>query len=299
MATPRHSGALWVAGVVGAVVLGSGPVGPAVATLRIVAATNDLGAIARAVGGEEVRIDVVARPDRDLHSLEVRPSTMRRVARADLYLAVGLSLDYWSEDVVRGSRNRDLVVVDCGAGIDPLEVPTGPIDASMGDVHPEGNPHWWLDPVRVAGVARRLAAEFARADPGESLRFEANAESFAAEVERRLPALDAALRGRVFIEHHSSWVYLADRFGMVIAGRVEPLPGIPPTARHLTTLAHRIEARQVPLVIRDTYHADAGPRFLARETGVRTAVLPASCDAPTPEAYFAHLDRIVEVLGAP
>ena len=201
--------------------------------------------------------------------------------------------------MLRTLRIRDLVIVDCAAGIEALEVPEGRVDASMGDVHPEGNPHWWLDPVLAVDVARMLAVEFARADPGHEALFAANAESFAAEVERRLPAWDEVLRGRVFIEHHSSWVYLADRFGMEIAARVEPLPGIPPTARHLATLARQIEAEEVPLVIRDIYHIDAGAKYLARETGVRIAVLPASCDAPTPEAYFAHFDRIAEVLGAP
>jgi zinc/manganese transport system substrate-binding protein len=265
--------------------------------LRIVAATTDIGALARAVGGDRVRIDVVARPDRDLHTLEVRPSAIRKVAKADFYLEAGLALDLWSVDIVRGSRNRDLRVVDCGSVIEPLEVPEGPIDASMGDVHPEGNPHWWLDPLRAVQVARALAAEFGRADPEHAADYGAGANAFAAEVDRRLPGWKAALAGRSFVEYHASWVYLAERFGMEIAGKVEPLPGIPPTARHLATLAELIRSRHVPVVIRDVHHPGDAVDFLVRETGVRGLVLPASCDEPTPASYFAHLDQVAAGLG--
>jgi zinc/manganese transport system substrate-binding protein len=265
--------------------------------LRIVAATTDLGAIARAVGGEHVAIDVVARPDRDPHSLEIRPSTMRKTARADLYLEVGLSLDLWSEGIVRGSRNRDLVTVDCSEAIVPLEVPAGPVDASQGDVHPEGNPHYWLDPENGVAVGRHLAKHLAVLDPERAELYRANAEAFAERVHERLPGWEARLRGRSFVEYHRSWVYLAERFGVRIAGQVEPLPGIPPTARHLAALAETIRAEEVPIVIRSPYHAGSPLEFLARETGVRTVVIPSSCGEPTPESYLDLFDTVALVLG--
>jgi zinc/manganese transport system substrate-binding protein len=265
--------------------------------LRVVAATTDLGAIARAVGGEEIRIDVVARADRDPHTVEVRPSTMRMAAKADLYLEVGLSLDLWSEDIVRGSRNRNLLVVDCSEAIEPLEVPTGKVDASMGDVHPEGNPHYWLDPVNAGPVARLLAEKFSVVDPQRAETYRANADRFVREIASRLPGWEESLQGRVFIEYHQSWVYLAQRFSMVVVEQVEPLPGIPPSARHLAELAETIRTQNVPVVVRNVYHSDSPLAFLRRETGVRTAVMPSSCDEPTPESYLALFDRIARVLG--
>jgi zinc/manganese transport system substrate-binding protein len=267
------------------------------APLRIVAATSPLGAIARAVAGPEAEIKVAARPDRDPHALEVRPSMMTMAAKADLYLAVGLSLDLWSDGIVHGSRNRHLVVVNCASAIHPIEIPAGKVDASMGDVHPYGNPHYWLDPENAVLVARALAKEFAARDAPHADRYTANAEAFAAEIERRMPAWTEALKGRTFVEYHRSWGYAAERFGMTIAGHVEPLPGIPPTAQHLAKLAATIRDREVPVVIRDVYHPGDPLEFLARETGVRTAVLPSSCDEPTPESYFALFDRAAEVLG--
>jgi zinc/manganese transport system substrate-binding protein len=270
---------------------------PSEAALRVVAATTDLGAIARAVGGEEIRIDVVARPDRDPHTVEVRPSTMRMAATADIYLEVGLSLDLWSKDIVRGSRNRNLMVVDCAEAIEPLEVPSGRVDASMGDVHPEGNPHYWLDPLNAGAVARLLAERFSIVDPEHAQMYRANAERFAGEIERRMPTWEEGLRGRTFIEYHRSWIYLARRFGMTIVAQVEPLPGIPPSARHLAELADTIRRENVSIVVRDFYHSDSPLAFLSRETGVRTAVMSSSCEEPTPESYLALFDHVVEVLG--
>ncbi|NNE42661.1 MAG: zinc ABC transporter substrate-binding protein [Gemmatimonadetes bacterium] len=265
--------------------------------LRVVAATNDLGALARAVGGPEIELDVVARADRDPHALEVRPSTLRKTAKADMYLEVGFDLDAWSAHIVRGSRNRDLIVVPCSEVIEPAEVPTGPVDASQGDVHPQGNPHYWLDPQNAVRVAEHLAAVFADADPDHAADYLRRAAEFAASVEERLPAWRAALEGRRFVEYHRTWVYFAERFGMTIAGEVEPFPGIPPGARHLALLAETIRRDSVPVVVRQVYHPDSPLDFLHRETGVRVEVLPASCAEPTPAAYLELIEHAVRILG--
>lgn len=266
--------------------------------LRIVSATNDLAAIARAVGGDFVEVEVVARPDRDPHTLEVRPSTMRKTAKANLYLSVGLSLDLWSADIVRGSRNRNLVVVDCSQAITPLEIPVGRVDASMGDVHPQGNPHYWLDPMNGSALARFLAETFSTVDSLRAETYKQNAESFSAAIDARFPEWEKRLRGQSFVEFHRTWVYLAKRFEMTIAGQVEPLPGIPPTGRHLASLSRIITRTGVPVVVREPFHNESPLEFLRRETGVRVAVLWSSCEQPTPESYFAHFDNIVDVLGS-
>jgi zinc/manganese transport system substrate-binding protein len=265
--------------------------------LRVVAATTDVGAIARAVLGDDAEIEVVAPPDRDLHALDVRPSTLRLAANADFYLEVGLMLDLWSAEIVRGSRNRDLVVVDCSRAITPIEVPQGKVDASQGDVHPAGNPHWWLDPENGGKVARLLAERFAVARPDRAERFRDNAEAFAAEISARMPAWKVRMQGRSFVEYHRTWSYFAQAFGARIEGRVEPLPGIPPSARHLADLAETIRETRVPVVIRDAYHPRGPVDFLARETGARAVMLAASCEEPTAASYLARFDRAVDVLG--
>jgi len=267
------------------------------APLRIVAATNDLGAIARAVAGPDASIEVVARSDRDPHAIEVRPSTMRLAAKADVYLSIGLSLDLWSADIVRGSRNRDVVVIDCSEAITPLEVPVGKVDASQGDVHPQGNPHYWLDPQNGALVARYLADRLGRVRPAEASAYRDGAERFTAEIDARMPVWRDRLEGVRFAEYHRSWAYLAERFRMTIVGQVEPLPGIPPSGRHLVELAETIRGREVSVVVRDVYQPAGPAEFLARETGATVVVFPSACDEPTPASYLAHFDRAADVLG--
>jgi zinc/manganese transport system substrate-binding protein len=110
--------------------------------IRVVTSINDLASIAAEVGGSQVEVQAVARPNTDVHRVEVLPPYMVRVPRADLYLKVGLGLDGWADQVIDGSRNPRLVILDCGRGVAPLDKPTGKVDASMGDVHPDGNPHY-------------------------------------------------------------------------------------------------------------------------------------------------------------
>jgi zinc/manganese transport system substrate-binding protein len=267
------------------------------APLRILAATNDLGAIARAVAGPSAEIKVVARPDRDPHTLEIRPSMMTMAAKADIYLALGLTLDLWSDGIIQGSRNAKLSVVRCSEAITPIEVPVGKVDASMGDVHPYGNPHYWLDPENAARIARLLAQKFAAVDAGNGPLYASNAETFAKQIEERLPRWKEKLEGRSFVEYHRTWSYAAQRFGMEIAGRVEPLPGIPPTAHHLADLSATIREKKVPVVVREVFHPEGPVEFLERETEARGVVMPASCEEPTPESYFALFDRAAALLS--
>ncbi len=132
--------------------------------------------------------------------------------------------------------------------------------------------------------------------PSNAKTYAANAEAFSAEIEKRMPGWKEKLAGLEFIEYHRTWEYAAKRFDMTIVDRVEPLPGIPPTAQHLAALAATIREKKVPVVVRDLFHSAEPLEFLKRETGVRIAVLPASCDAPTPESYFALFDRTAAVL---
>ncbi len=298
MNTPMHPPrASRLLGVVLATLVAMLGAGAAEARVRVVAAITDLGAIAEAVGGDHVEIEVVARPDRNPHAVEIRPSTMRKTARADVYLEAGLSLDPWSRGIIDGSRNRELVVVDCSSAIVPLEVPTGPVDASMGDVHPDGNPHYWLDPVNGVAVARHVAEVFATHDAAHAATYRTNADAFATRIAAASSRWSEMLAGRSFIEYHRTWVYFATRFGMTIADTVEPFPGIPPSARHLAALVERIRADAISRVVYDVYH-DPGPvEFLARETGVVTTRLTSMCARPTAESYLENLERAATAFG--
>jgi len=277
--------------------------GAALAKLRVAAATTDLASLAARVGGDAVEGFAIARPGGDPHRVEALPSYMVRVARAQVFLRVGLGLDQWAGAIIEGSRNARLKVVDCSAGVPVLEKPAGRVDASMGDVHPEGNPHYWLDPRNGAIVARTIAAAFAAADPANAAAYRARAEAFAKDAqaawERGRAALDR-LPSRAIVTYHRSWVYFADAFGLEIVNTVEPVPGIPPTAKHLAEVERDIRARRAGILLQEPYFlADSG-RLLARDTGIRVVTASGACDDEKPGSYLAHVAAVVAALrGGP
>jgi zinc/manganese transport system substrate-binding protein len=274
--------------------------GGAQAKVRVAASTNDLASIANTVGGEQVEVFAIARPNADPHRIEALPSYMVKVSRAQVYLKVGLGLDQWADAIVDGSRNSNLTIVDCSRGVRVLEKPTGKVDASMGDVHPDGNPHYWLDPRNGATVAGTIAEALAKADPAHAAMFRSRAEAFGEEAQatwRKGADAAARLPSKTMFTYHRSWTYFADAFGLEVAGTVEPVPGIPPTARHLADLVQIAKSRKVSVLLQEPYFSADGGRFLERETGLRLVVQAASCDGPEAGSYLAHFPVVLQALA--
>jgi len=269
------------------------------AKVRVVASLNDLGSIAASVGGDQVEVVGICRANSDPHRVEVLPSYMVRVSRAQIYLKVGLGLDQWADQIIDGSHNGDLLIVDCSKDVPVLEKPTGKVDASMGDIHPQGNPHYWLDPRNGAIVARTVAEALSRVDPTHAADFAARAEQLAkaAEVvlERGKEAV-ASLPKPYLITYHRSWSYLANAFGLDVVSTIEPIPGIPPTGRHLQDLVSVIKERKVGIVFEEPYFSEDSGEFLARQTGIRVVQVSATCAAVTAGSYIAHFEELVTIL---
>jgi len=269
------------------------------AKVKVAASTTDLASIASSVGGDEVEVFAVARPTADPHRVEVLPSYMVQVSRANLYLKVGLQLDQWADGIIDGSRNAKLRVVDCSKGITPLEKPTS-ASAAQGDVHPFGNPHYWLDPRNGAIVARTIADELAHADPAHADAYHQRAEAFAGQVDasfKRGQAIVAKMPVKTILTYHRSWSYLGDAFGLEIADTVEPLPGIPPTAKHLQDLVQLVKERKISVLLQEPYFSEDGGKFLNRESGLRVVKASSACDAPTAGSYLAHIEDVLNKLA--
>jgi ABC-type Zn uptake system ZnuABC Zn-binding protein ZnuA len=270
----------------------------ALAKIRVAASTTDIASIANSVGGDQVEVFAIARPNADPHRIEALPSYMVKVSRAQVFLEVGLQLDQWADAIVDGSRNDKVLKVDCSQGVNVLEKPAH-VDASMGDVHPNGNPHYWLDPRNGGVIARNAAEAFARIDPAHASDFRARAEAFAKECAaayERDRLLADKVPSKAIFTYHRSWTYFADAFGFEVVATVEPVPGIPPTARHLTELEQLAKSRKVLLLLQEPYFsADAG-KFLARGSGVRPVTASSACDTDAAGSYLAHFDAVMHAL---
>ncbi len=290
--------------VLGAIFVTLFLIGPGVASakIRVAASITDLASIASTVGGDQVECFSIARPTADVHHVEVLPSYMVRVSRADLYLKVGMQLDQWADQIIDGSRNSHLAIVDCSRDINALEKPTGQVNASMGDVHPSGNPHYWLDPRNGAVIAAEVAEALGRVDPEHAADYQSRAEAFAKEADTVMTkgkAVVSGLPSNVMITYHASWVYLASAFGLEIAGTAEPIPGIPPTAKHLQELVDIIKQRKVGLFLQEPYFSDDAGQFLARQSGLRIIKESPSCDTEAAGSYLSHMDQLLQLMATP
>lgn len=271
------------------------------AKIKVAASLPDLASIAAAVGGDEVEVFSIARSNANPHFVEVLPSYMIRVAKARIYVKAGLGLDQWADAILDGSRNNAITVVDASSGVTVLEKPTGKVDASQGDVHPQGNPHYWLDPQNGLRIAETVRDALKKTDPAHAAAYDANYEKFRAGSESRIRdwnARMAPLKGKAVITYHSSWVYFAHAFNLRIVGYVEPFPGIPPTARHLRELLETIRSEKAELLIQEPYYSGKDPEFLARETGIRVFRFTPSCEGTGPGDYWKHFDDITRALAA-
>lgn len=272
--------------------------GLALAKIKVVASTNDLASIAASVGGDAIEISSIAKPGADIHRVEVLPSFMVRVSKAQLYLKIGLGLDQWADGIIDGSRNSKLKIIDCSQGVTILEKPSS-VSAAQGDVHPFGNPHYWLDPRNGGVVAGTIADAFAAADPAHAADFRSRAAAFEKDCQaawKRSNDALAKLPSRQILTYHRSWPYYANAFKLEVLGTVEPVPGIPPTGKHLAELVEIVKSRKVKSLLQEPYFSDDAGKFLAREAGIRVAKAAPSCDGPAPGSYLAHFDDIARAL---
>jgi len=252
------------------------------AKVNVVASITDLADIAMQVGGENVSVISISRGNQDPHYVEVLPSYMIKVKRADMYLMVGMELDQWADQVIDGSRNRKLHIVDCSEDIQRLNVPTRKVDASMGDIHPNGNPHYWLNPENGKMIAKTIARNLKSVDPQHGDAYEANLQIFLKSIddlEQRWATQYSMLQGQSIIYYHDTWPYFNEYFGLIAVAFVEPKPGIMPTPTHLDHLIHIIKDQNIKAIAMEPYFSISAPAFLREKTEVQIVHMAQSVGA--------------------
>lgn len=279
----------------------------ALARIRVVTTTEDLAAIAREVGGGLIQVESITRGVQDTHFIEAKPSFMLKVNRADLLIHQGLGLEIgWLPLLVTGGRNPQVLEgqpgnLDLSRAIVPIEVPTGEVGRHMGDVHPEGNPHYPLDPENGPLMAGAIAQRLAELDPKHQSAYQENQRRFANRIAAKLPEWKkrlAAVGPRVVVTYHPTWNYFLKRFSIENAGTLEPLPGVPPSPAHLGRLAETMKQRNVKVILQANYFETRNAELLAKKTGARVLSMPVSVGgAPGVENYFSLFDMLVERLA--
>ena len=259
--------------------------GPLHAALNVVATTEDLAALTREVGGDRIKVEAIARGYQDPHFVEAKPSFILKLHAADLLVAVGREMEIgWLPPLIQQSRNAKIQpgassYLDASLTARILQIPTGQITRAMGDVHPLGNPHYWLDPANGRRIAQAIADRLSRTSPGDAAYFAGRYADFdrrLAEAEKRWDALMAPYKGLQVVTYHNSWPNFCERFGLDVVGYVEPRPGIPPSPSHTFALIQEMRHLGVKVLIVEPYFDLKTPRAVARETGAKVVVLPPS-----------------------
>ncbi|MDR1989503.1 MAG: metal ABC transporter substrate-binding protein [Acidobacteriaceae bacterium] len=254
-------------------------------TLNVMATTEDLASIAREVGGDKVSADSIARGYQDPHFVEAKPSFILKLQKADVLIVVGRELEIgWLPPLVQQSRNAKIQVgangyLDASLEARILELPQGQVTRAMGDVHPQGNPHFWLDPENGKIVAREVGAKFGELRPKDKAYFDQRVADFTSRLdvaEKRWLATLAPYKGTKIVTYHRSYPNFAERFGLDIINYVEPRPGIPPTPQHTLELIADMKQQNVKIVMVEPYFDLKTPNAIGRETGAQVLVMPPS-----------------------
>lgn len=274
--------------------------------LNVVTATTDMVALAQEVGGDRISVESIAKGYQDPHFVEAKPSFLLKLRQADLLITVGLQLEIgWLPPLITQSGNARIQVgaggyLDASQFAEILEIPTGPVTRAMGDVHPLGNPHYWLDPDNGRRVAKGIAGKLGELDPSDASYFQERFQDF----DKRLSAAEqkwdsemAAYHGRKVVTYHNSLTNFAKHFHLNVIGYVEPRPGIPPSPSHTLDLIGLMKRENCKLVLVEPYFDLKTPNSVGAATGGKVLVyLPSVGGEKQVTNYFQLFDYDIELM---
>ena len=267
-----------------ALALGATASSTAVAQLKVVTSTTDLWDIARAVGGDHVKATSIGKGYEDPHFVQPKPSFILQLRSADVWAYVGLDLEIgWMPLLLDGARNSKIRAGAPGhinaSTVIPVLDANRAVDRSQGDVHPLGNPHYWLDPNNARKIAELFRDRFTELDPKNASAYQSNTTAWLAKLsaaEREWQADLASLKDKPVVGWHTSWRYFAAYTGMRLVGFMEPKPGVPPSPSHLSSLVATMKQTGAKAIIMEPFYDRKMADKIARETGARVLVVPPS-----------------------
>ena len=278
------------------------------AVLHVVSSIPTLGSFAKEVGGNRISVESLGKGYQDPHFVEPKPNLMLVLNRADLLLHVGLELEIgWLPPLVLGSRNPRIQLgepgnLDCSRAIPVLDVPTTKVDRSMGDIHPQGNPHYWLPPGNAKVIAKEIAQRLQQLDPDGRAEYEKNLAAFNARVDASLKSwapMVAKMKGVKVATYHKSWSYVSQWLGLEEIGYVEPKPGIPPDPQHLARLIGVMKQEGAKLLLVEDFYNKSVASLVAEKASAKLLTLPTDVGAtPRIKDWFSLVETVLKELSS-
>ena len=266
--------------------------------LNVIATTEDLASIAAEVGGDHITVESIAKGYQDPHFVEAKPSFILKLQKADILILVGRELEIgWLPVLINQSRNAKIQpgapgYLDASLQARILDVPSGQVTRAEGDVHPLGNPHYWMDPENGKIIAKEIFDTLVKMRPNERSYYEPRLNDFVSKVstaEKRWLDMMAPYKGTKVVTYHRSFSNFADRFGLNVVGYVEPKPGIPPTPQHNLDLINQMKKDNVKIVLVEPYFDVKTPNAIGRDTGAEVLIMPPSVGGTKDVADYIKL----------
>ena len=266
--------------------------------LNVIATTEDLASIAAEVGGDHITVESIAKGYQDPHFVEAKPSFILKLQKADILILVGRELEIgWLPVLINQSRNAKIQpgapgYLDASLQARILDVPSGQVTRAEGDVHPLGNPHYWMDPENGKIIAKEIFDTLVKMRPNERSYYEPRLNDFVSKVstsEKRWLDMMAPHKGTKVVTYHRSFSNFADRFGLNVVGYVEPKPGIPPTPQHNLDLINQMKKDNVKIVLVEPYFDVKTPNAIGRDTGAEVLIMPPSVGGTKDVADYIKL----------
>lgn len=274
--------------------------------LEVVTTTSDLASLMREVGGDRVNVTSIARGYQDPHFVEPKPSFLLLLKNADLLAVIGLDLEIgWLPPLIDQSRNVRIRpgsdgYLDLSRGVEILDRPAT-VNRSMGDVHPLGNPHYWLDPANAVRMAMQMESRLSALRPSDAGYFRTRLNDFKLrmnEADKRWRAALAPYRGAKIVTYHNSWPNFVRRYGLNVVGYVEPKPGVPPSPSHTFGLINLMKQQKVKVIMMEPYFDHKTPQSIADRTGASLLVIYPSIGGAKSgtDDYFQLFDTNIAAL---
>jgi zinc/manganese transport system substrate-binding protein len=274
--------------------------------LKVITTLTDLASLTQEVGGDKVDIEALAKGYQDPHFVEPKPSFLLKLRNADVLILVGLDLEIgWLPPLITQSGNGKIQpggqgYLDASQFAQILEIPQGNVTRAEGDVHPLGNPHYWLDPDNGRRIAKGIAAKLSAMDPQDQAYFQQREQDFEkrlSEADKKWLAQMAPYRNRKVVTYHRSWPNFAKHFGLDVIGYIEPRPGIPPTPSHTIELVNQMKRENVKLELIEPYFDSKTPNSIAGMVNGKVVVLmPSVGGKPEITDYFKLFDYDIALL---
>ncbi len=289
----------------GAVLAASG-IATAAGKINVITATQDLAALGAEIGGDRIAIETIAKGYQDPHFVEPKPSFLIKLQKADLLVLVGLQLEIgWLPPLITQSGNSKIQsgnagYLDMSQFCEILEIPTTQVTRAMGDVHPLGNPHYWLNPENGRRIAKAYQTKLSEMRPADAAYFAQRYADFdkrLTEAMKRWDAQMAPYRGRKVVTYHRSWPNFCERFGLNVIDYVEPKPGIPPTPSHTLEVINTMKRDNIKLILVEPYFDLRTPNSIAQAVGGQVLVLlPSVGGVKEVNDYFQLFDYDMKLL---